>query len=168
VQSYHQVLDPYHTAFRIIRLLASIPRETVERDRLRLFDFYLVFPSLLHEMRLPRTFVRARNRVDASVNRYLDVQIPPLLFERIQPIHFCAIGLLASFGYIDSTAYEAGVVAWAPTKVPGPLIEAVLRRNSEDEALVRFLTSDLLTIPLLGVDGLKHRSGLMEYRYDTV
>ncbi len=42
---YHQAFDLYHTAYRMIQLLTYFERgESVEIDRLRIWDYYLLFP----------------------------------------------------------------------------------------------------------------------------
>ena len=42
---YHQAFDLYHTAYRIIQLLTYFKRgESVEIERLRIWDYYLLFP----------------------------------------------------------------------------------------------------------------------------
>jgi hypothetical protein len=162
--AYHPALDPYHASFRILRLLAASPYR-IEPDRLRLLDFYLLFPHLLKKISLPLSLVRRRNRVARPENRYRFAGQPQLVFRTITPVQDAALALLATSSW---TRVENDGLALSVVDVPGSLLSIMRAKNDDEPDLIGFLVGDLNTVPLRGRDGLKHRSGLMEYRYDAV
>ncbi|KIP15259.1 hypothetical protein KY49_4595 [Burkholderia sp. MSHR3999] len=42
-----------------------------------------------------------------------------------------------------------------------------MKASDTDRIVVEYIVKKLASIPLLGNDGLKHRTGLMEHRYDV-
>ena len=68
--SYHPALDPYHTAFRNVRVF-MLARRPIEYDRLRLLDLYLLFPEFVRDTRLPRSARAWRRRLRDRANEYL-------------------------------------------------------------------------------------------------
>jgi len=161
---YHPALDPYHASFRMLRLLAASPY-SVERDRLRLLDFYLLFPHLLRKIHLPSSLTQRRNRLAQPENQYRYSGQPQLVFRTITPVHDAALSLLASSEW--ARAEDDGFRLNA-SKVPQSLLALLQTKNSAQADLVGFLVGDLHTVSLRGHEGLKQRSGLMEYRYDAV
>ena len=46
---YNQVFDMYHCIYRIIHILKRLhENEILELDRLRIWDFYILFPYKIH------------------------------------------------------------------------------------------------------------------------
>jgi len=65
-------------------------------------------------------------------------------------------------------AYREGHLQPESEQRVDELLQAVAKNWLSSEALWHQLAvSVLLDIPLNGKDGLKHRSGLMEYKYDA-
>jgi hypothetical protein len=161
--AYHPALDPYHASFRMLRLLAASPYN-LEPDRLRLLDFFLLFPHLLRRIHLPQGLTRRRNQVAGSENRYRYGGQPQLVFRTITPVHDAALSLLATSAW---ARLEDGGFRLSVSEFPVPLLTLLRAKNDAQAGLVGFLVGDLFTVPLRGRDGLKQRSGLLEYRYDA-
>ena len=52
---YNQAFDYYHAIYRMIKLLANYKLDNfIEVDRLRIWDYYLLFPQEIHSIRLKR------------------------------------------------------------------------------------------------------------------
>lgn len=50
---YVPAFDPFHTIFRMLYILKRFDgNETIEVDRLRIYDFYLLFPYLANKISL--------------------------------------------------------------------------------------------------------------------
>ncbi|RZJ99760.1 MAG: hypothetical protein EOO43_25920, partial [Flavobacterium sp.] len=103
---YNQAFDYYHAIFRMIHLLSHFQRnEFVELDRLRIWDFYLLFPDKIHEIKIKRDekdikelirrFVKHRN------NPYNDGLDSKKVFEKLRPYQIAALNCLASYGIIN-------------------------------------------------------------------
>ena len=71
VLSYHPALDPYHTAFRSLRVF-NLARNPIEYDRLRLLDLYLLFPEFAGDIRLPPSARAWRNKLPHGGKQVLE------------------------------------------------------------------------------------------------
>ena len=52
---YQKAYDLYHTVYRMIKLLAHFKQDgLIEIDRLRIWDYYLLYPNKMKTIRLKR------------------------------------------------------------------------------------------------------------------
>lgn len=168
MSGYHPALDAYHSAFRMLRLLSHDPSQSYEVDRLRILDFYLAFPQLIGQIKLPKESLWARKEFRTFENPYTFSGSPRMVFMRMAPLQNAAIRLLLSAGVLDPDGYRDGVLRVTEIDLPGELTSRILELDAEQEQLLSFLTDDLAGISLLGPKGLKDRTGLLEWRYDSV
>lgn len=162
---YHPAFDAYHCVFRMLALIES--STTLEIDRARLLDFYLAFPSAIGDIRLPTTLSHGRRLGKDLGNIYRNPLDSKAVFRDMSQIQNAALRSIAALGLIDVSCYEKGILK----RVPSESIPAVLMRKLKEYfdarlEILEFLLKDLAPIPLRGVDGLKHRTMLLEYRYD--
>src|ERR1700744_6534978 len=103
---YNQAFDYYHAIYRLIRLLTHFKHEKyVEVDRLRIWDFYLLFPEQVHSISLKKDdqdirelrkrFVKPKN------NPYNQVFDNKKVFEKLRPYQLTALQCMASYGIIN-------------------------------------------------------------------
>lgn len=90
------------------------------------------------------------------------------LFLRMAPIQKMAAETLAARGVIDPDAYRQGVVMSGDIPPPQQLALRVEDLNTQQATMIELLNTLCRDYALFGSDGLKQRSGLMEYRYDAV
>lgn len=161
---YHPAFDAYHCVFRMLALLESIPE--LEVDKARLLDFYQVFPSAISDIRLP-SGSNGRRLAKALTNAYRNPLNPKSAFRDMAQIQYAALRSIAALGIVDVKSYEQGVLQRAnENDIPATLKNNIKNYILEKAELIDFLTKELATIPLRGVNGLKHRSELLEHRYD--
>lgn len=160
--TYHPGLDPHHSALRVLRLLAW--RNDMELDRVRLLDFFLLFPELLvTTMRLPHSMKSRAREFPQTPERYRAIRDPAVAFRRVWPSHQQGLRLLAASGLVRS---NEEIVTRTELAFSVELGAVVATRDEGKRALLNFLTHDLAEFPLSGVGGLKDRSNLMDSRYD--
>ena len=164
--TYHPALDPFHAAFRAVRLLSYRPDVALHRDELRLFDFYLLFPSTLADMMLPRDLASHRSAFRARTNRYWFSGEPLLVFNKIAAIQQQGLALLRGAAYVEAAENAQDYFRITLTALRSPLLPSAQQANARDENVVAFLLTGLHSLSPFGPKGLKARSGLMEYRYD--
>jgi hypothetical protein len=170
--SYEPAYDVYHTIFRILRLLAVAPEAPLRLDQLRILDFFLLFPMLLHTVRLPRPSA-ARTALkklasDNFVAIYAELPSPVSLFRSMTPFQELALETLHGQGYLDARNFPIGKAIRTSHALPEELADTVAARNAEQQELMDFLADHLMPMPFEGEGGLKDRSGLLEYRYDAI
>ena len=162
VLSYHPALDPYHTAFRSLRVF-NLARNPIEYDRLRLLDLYLLFPEFAGDIRLPPSARAWRNKLLHGGNKYWSTCDKMLLLQQMTPIHKCALSLLESTGLVVEDPVSR---LWSVLTDQHAIVTSAVERNQREEEIVGFLSEVLLPLELTGPQGLKARTGLMEWRYD--
>lgn len=169
--SYNEAFDPYHTAFRFIRLASACKFEKpVHFDLFRILDFYLLFPFRLQSMRFfeEDTQWRALSKGYQHLAPYGDLPEDSNLFSRMEPIQKAAVGSLVKTGLASLGEWQLGMVEIFAQEIPEHVSGRIEELNTATTDLISALFQISARYPLLGKDGLKHRSKLMEYRYDAV
>ncbi|WP_414445376.1 ABC-three component system middle component 5 [Burkholderia sp. 22PA0106] len=162
---YHPAYDAYHCAFRMLVVAESIPE--LEVDKARLLDFYLLFPASVQFVRLPANLRGAQKIAKSFYNEYHDPLSPATTFRELRQIQQSALRCIAASGLIDIRRLEVGFVRRTDLSLPSDLRSRIKAFLLQRESLADTILFGLGSIPLRGHDGLKHRSKLMEYRYDV-
>jgi hypothetical protein len=90
------------------------------------------------------------------------------MFRRMRPAQLAAVNSICSFGYIGKEEFISGNSLRTPKELPENLGKEVMDFRAQNSELFFFFESVLDKLPLQGGDGLKHKTGLDEYRYDYV
>jgi hypothetical protein len=162
---YHPAYDAYHAIFRALLILDAL--RSLEVEKLRLLDFYLVFPAELRHVRLPRTHRVDKLRAEKLLNVYRGPVNGMQAFRDMEPIQLAAIRALAASTLIDPAQLEKGHVIRTQVPVPADLTDPIRAARSMEQMMSDYVLGKLAEIPLRGTDGLKERTRLMEYRYDV-
>jgi|SRR5665213_151204 len=163
---YNPAFDIQHAIFRVLRLLTAAPKENFEVDRIRVLDFFLLFPEQLEALRFPSAIRKQRSLFVAGYNPYRSLENPRRIFFEIEPFQISALHCLAAYDLIDNERFKAGFVARTQKPIPTTLAEAIVKRNGESKILVDLLSVEFAKLPFFGEGGLKERSNLVEIRYD--
>jgi len=163
---YHPYSDARHCVFRLLRLLEHIGTREVELQRLRIWDFYLLFPEALTLIRLPQGNTKLKRQLEAGRNSYDVMPDTKRAFARLEPMQQAAVKHLAAKGLIDAKQLSDGKVVRTGTPLPDELRSMILERNASASALVKFLTTTFFTLELYGSQGVRHRTDLFDHRYD--
>jgi hypothetical protein len=164
-------LDPLHAVFRYLRLreLFSASKR-ISRDHSRLLDFYLLFPFRISAIRLARNHQKYKKLADKYrlLKPYGEQPDGPLMLQRMEPMQSAALETLASKSYLDLDKLRHDLVATTGLSLPPPIKERVAVLNEDQADLLEFLSILSSEYEILGENGLKARTGLMEYRYDAI
>lgn len=163
---YHPAMDAYHCVFRFLLILRRVDR--VEVEKARILDFYILFPSAILSVRLPESSKSKRKIIGTYKNPYRDPISPTTSFHEISRIQEAAINCIAGSGLIDIESFSQGILSRSEKSFSNELSKSIDDYIDKNIDLTDFIFGDLFNIPLLGTDGLKHRTSLMEYRYDNV
>lgn len=162
---YHPAYDAYHCVFRA--LLISDVQRSIEISKLRILDFYLCFPAEVRHVRLPREHAAAKRQATSLINVYHGPVNSMQAFRDLEHIQAAAVKTLAASGIFDAEALSAGLVKRLETPLPKELQSQLEVSLASGGDMTKFILSVMSKMPLSGTDGLKHRTGLMEYRYDV-
>lgn len=163
---YHPAFDIFHCSFRLLRLLENLPKVQLEVDRLRILDFYLLFPTLLQNVTFPRNATSYRGTIRALDIPYERIDDPFKIFLQIEPLQIAALRCLASYDILDAEQLTEGKILRTEKHLPKQLKEAIENAYAENRDLTNLLTGPLFDLDFYGNSGLKARSSLMEHRYD--
>lgn len=163
---YHPAFDIHHCTFRLLRILETLPRELHPADRIRILDFFLLFPGEIEDVRLPSSARDLRKSLDIYRNRYDRVLDKPLVFSRLEPVQAAALKTLAGHRLIDREQLGRGVVLRTEAPLPTSLQTAVSAAPDSDVAALLAVIVQLGSINPYGKSGLKGRTDLLEFRYD--
>lgn len=159
---YHPAFDAYHCLVRFCSIFDKV--EKLEVDRLRIFDFCLSFPTAVGQFKLPKEGMALRSKVRAIENPYrLPIGIKTV-FADLQMIHLSCLACLAAAELIEVD----GQTAQRTSKlIPTELQARCTALQVQEEFFFVDTLNVLQRLPLSGAEGLKARSGLLEYRYDA-
>jgi hypothetical protein len=169
---YQQAFDIYHTMYRMIKLLAHFKRdEYVEIDRLRIWDYYLLYPNKMAHIRLKQdeNDVRKliRNYILSKENPYEQISNDRKMFEKIKPYQMAAIKCLASYNIINKNYLALNRITTVSKDIFSKYSEDLEQMEAQEKNAISLLTSHFYLMPMTGKDGLKSRTNLLESKYDA-
>jgi hypothetical protein len=166
--AYQPAYDPFHTVLRMIRI-ADFMGTPPSVGQARIADFYLSFPRRLDDVKFPKG-MRGRLRVALAgvPPHYGAAPADETVLRKMRPIQDAAMQTLLGNSSLDNDAFEAGTIALDLDSVSERLLERARALNLEWQSLVELIRDMIAAVPLEGVQGLKHRTGLGEHRYDAV
>ncbi|RYD54393.1 MAG: hypothetical protein EOP56_19300 [Sphingobacteriales bacterium] len=169
---YSQAFDYYHAVYRMVRILTRFKRDNfLELDRLRIWDFYLLFPNQVHSITLKKgddEIRKLRKRfIKEKDNPYNSVFDNRKVFEKLKPYQLTAIHCLASYGIIDNTLLKENRVSIISDSLLREYDGKFEELSYTEQNVIALMTLHFSTISLFGPDGLKSRTKLMVSKYDT-
>lgn len=169
---YNQAFDLYHTIFRFLQFLNRFDNGSlIETERLRIWDFYLLFPSKIHQIRLKQTESDIRKLrkqfIKDSNNPYEKIPEERKIFEKLKPYQLAALNCIASYGIIDKGLLNQQRISIINKEILGQFVGNFEELSPKERNVISLMTSHFNQIPLFGSDGLKNRTNLLESKYDA-
>ena len=169
---YNQAFDLYHCIFRISQFLGRFESgDIIEVDKLRIWDFYLLFPDKIHNIRLKKNesdINKLRKlyikRVD---NPYEDILEDRKIFAKIKPYQLSALNCLASYGILNKELLIKHHVSIENKELLNKYLAQLEELSPKEKNIISLMTTHFYKISLYGKDGLKDRTNLMESKYDA-
>lgn len=169
---YNQAFDLYHAVYRMLQLLTHFDKsDYVELDRLRIWDFYLLFPGKIYELKPKRNEKDFKKRLSQFTveknNPYDRVYNDRAVLEKIKPYQIAALNCLASYGIIDKELLLLNRVSIISREILNEYSNRFEELSPREKNIITILTSDFYQISMFGKNGFKERSNLMESKYDA-
>lgn len=169
---YNQALDLYHTIFRLLHFLNKFENNSIiEIERIRIWDFYLLFPSKIHEIRLKQgeSDIRQLRKqfIKDSKNPYEKISENRKIFEKIKPYQLAALNCIASYGIIDKSFLNQQRISIINKEVLSEFVKNFEDLPAKEKNVIALMTGHFNQISLFGTDGLKSRTNLLESKYDA-
>ncbi|MGS4347108.1 ABC-three component system middle component 5 [Myroides odoratus] len=169
---YQQGFDIYHTIYRIINLLGKFNySDSIELDRLRIWDYYLLYPNKMKSISLKNSEKDIKliinNFIDRKDNPYELILDDRKMLEKLKPIQIGALKYLASIGLINKDFSSINRISKISEDVLIKLNKISEKPTVVEENTISLLVGHFYHIPLNGNDGLKKRTKLLENKYDV-
>lgn len=169
---YNQAFDLYHAIHRLLLFLNRVDEgDSIEIDRIRIWDFYLLFPNQIHNIRLKRDEDELRKFrrefISKSKNPYDEIPENRKVFEKIRPYQLAAINCLVSYGIIDKEQLLSELISISDKAKVNDYIKFMGEISEKENNIIILMTTYFSNIKLTGTDGLKDRTNLIESKYDV-
>lgn len=165
--TYHPAFDLSHCIFRILKILKHTSWKEIEVDRLRIWDFYFLFPrEIVNRIKFPSELMKQKQFFKENNNPYEELADASKIFVRMKPYYEVALKNLASYGIIDPIELEKRIVKIYLDKIPKELEGYLDDLDVKEKNALKLLSQSLGNLPLSGENGFKMRTGLIEYKYD--
>lgn len=169
---YNQAFDLYHAVYRMLQLLTNFNKsEYVELDRLRIWDFYLLFPSKIYDLKPKQNEKDFKARLKQFTvkkdNPYERVYNDRKVLEKIKPYQISALHCLASYGIIDKELLLMERVSIISREVLKEYTDKFEELSARERNIITILVSHFYNIEMPGKNGFKARTNLLESRYDA-
>lgn len=165
---YHPAQDANHCVFRTLLLLEHTVHESISFDLYRLLDFYVLFPHLLKHIKPLPTELRAYKQLLSEIPEPFEaMRNTKRVMYGIESIQTVAIHNLLAKRLLDIDSYKSNRLQRTTEPIPAELLLALQSTELAQKEWFRVIVNELPAINFGGKSGLKKRSGLMEFRYDT-
>jgi len=155
---YHPAYDSYHCITRILKILKFLNIKEYNIDRIRIYDYYLLFLNDIENITLPTDYFNYKNLEQS--NRYNKVDNPSYVFSQLENVQNIALRAIASYGFIDKDLFDKDIIKLNNIEFPNGLIPELKTIEVE---YISFVNAFFEKISLRE---LKKRTKLMEYRYE--
>lgn len=164
--TYHPKNDIYHCIYRILAIIKISQGEPIEIEKLKLLDFYFLFPHLIKEVTIPKdnTYAYIKKEIRQIPLPYETMPDKRRLYSELVMFQNRAIDILKSKKIVK----EESNSLIADKNFRSKEILTLSKNNKFIENdFYKNLVYCFQEIPLLGENGLKKRTDLLEYRYDV-
>lgn len=170
--TYNPAFDLYHCIFRMIHIIQRLDdNECLEVDKIRIWDFYILFPSKAYTIKIRRNedlFKSWRcTYIKKIKNPYEYSGDNRKLFDRLCPYQMAALSSLVSYGIIDKSHFLNKEIKISNRVLLEKFIEKTGALSEIERNVLSFMSLFSKSMSMLGIDGLKSRTNLMESKYDA-
>ena len=164
---YNPAFDPFNGIYRMLNILKHFDtHEIVEVDRLRIYDFYLLFPYKAYMIRFKKTEADWKKQLSKFVkekkaNPYNKTINDRRLFSQLLRYQMIALSHIASYGLIDPQLLLQQKVKVSDVAKMQQVMSQLEEMSDEENNVISWLNSCFRTIPLAGTYGLKYRTQLL-------
>lgn len=153
--------DPYHCAFRMIRLLTR-NGDGLPVDQLRVLDMLLMYPSLALRMKLPAEVRKnlLALRLPSAKSLFISLPGTASIWQDLQLYQSAALKQLAGRNLLKRDALRDRYATLDIDQLPPSLRERAQIENTAQAAMMAFLIDDIATLPASGPDNIFKRAGV--------
>jgi hypothetical protein len=146
-------------------------KDSIEVDRVRIWDYYLLFPSQIFQIKPRRNEIEFKKILKqlniAKANPYQKISNERMTLEKIKPYQIAALNCLASYNIISKDDLLEDKISILSKELLAQYVNSIGNLSSREKNIITIVTSQFYDISLFGDKGLKNRSDLLESKYDA-
>lgn len=163
---FHPAKDINHCMYRMIALLLST-EQNLTVEKLRVLDFYYSFPHLLKKISpWPQDIREYKQYIKKILDPYEEIINIKRLFFEMERVQKTSIATLYAKSLLDNKLYRDDKIALDSKLVPVEIIECIKNDSFINSDVFKLISRGLMETTWEGKQGLKFRTGLLEYKYD--
>lgn len=163
---YHPFKDAHHCMYRFISLLFE-QDDGISKNMLCLADFYYLFPSQMKRINSwPRKNSKDFKLISSFPDQYETIINPKRIYFELREIQHNTIAHLLSKGIISRDSNSAQIIKLNKRSIPEELLDYLMNDEFRETEIFNIIATKLIQVPLNGKNGIKDKSGLMEFLYD--
>ncbi|WP_330926174.1 ABC-three component system middle component 5 [Candidatus Sororendozoicomonas aggregata] len=164
---YHPKDDLYHCMFRFITVASLQNLDEFDFTRLRIYDFFFLFPHLAKDIEFPRAkgAAKVKKIAERMQEPYENLPDKKRIFSEMGDYHIQALQILLAKDIFKEVDGKLSISKAFNSLSVSKLLEGSSNKN---DGFFHDLINILNQVEIAGQSGLKKRTGLMEYRYDAV
>lgn len=153
--------------YRFISIAKLLPKEQFSFTRLRIYDFFFLFPHLASDISFPRAKGVAQIKKQANCFQKPYERLPDKkrLFSEISDYHIQALQILKAKNIFNA---NDDILSLGDNFFVESIQNLVNDNAYINNDYFSQLMNALENVDISGENGLKERTGLMEFRYDAV
>ncbi|WP_227943717.1 ABC-three component system middle component 5 [Chryseobacterium sp. X308] len=156
----------------MLHLIGKISNnDKIEVDRVRIWDYYLLFPSQIFQIKPRRNeteFKKLLKQLNVTKeNPYQKISDERMILEKIKPYQISALNCLASYNIISKDELLEDKVSIISKELLAQYVNSIGNLSAREKNIITIVTSQFYEISLFGDNGLKCRSNLLESKYDA-
>lgn len=164
---YHPAFDANHCLYRIVSILHATGDAPISWPLLRMLDFYYLFPSQLKNIKpWPSEIRKLKAQVMKIPDQFEDLSNPARTFFELETFQKTATLELIAKGVLSKSSFDKGIMELEPDSLPSAYTTLLDLDDFLKSDAFEVITKGLPSTKLSGSNGLKSRTGLMEYVYD--
>jgi hypothetical protein len=134
----------------------------LEMERLRIVDMFLLAPSLLHKISMPRDIRKQFDELSIPREQDIFESLPSVaaMFQELRVFQNTAANHLLARDIFKARLLSDGIAELNSETLPKQLVGEIRERNASEQSFMNFLRSGLSTVPLSGENNIYRRAGL--------
>ncbi|MCS6122794.1 ABC-three component system middle component 5 [Shewanella baltica] len=163
---YHPYKDSNHCIFRMLTILSTLDK-SIELEKLRILDFYYIFPHFIKEIDgWPRAYISFKKIAEEISEPFENTPNKKKLFFDLNQIQSQAIMKLCAREILSINLAKKGIIKLEKSKISEDFMKKIEDEKNNNAISLKLVSNFLSKIEWKGKNGLKKRTGLMEYKYD--
>lgn len=165
---YHPANDINHCLYRMLLILETTTAKELNWNLFKLMDFYTLFPHLLKTIApLPKSLMSYKESLKGIPSPFEALPNSKRVLFDLEGIQNTSILNLLAKDLVNLELFQEKRVKRTSKGIPPNLNMIIKNDPIKKQEWFTFVTSELPFVSFRGHKGLKARSGLMEFRYDS-